>query len=85
MLEGMKKQIFDYVQLSLQGTGMAALGTLSIFEPRLETVLFGGICILLGLGVAFVNKGNNMSPMTLVFIFMGTLSIDTILFGLLNK
>ncbi len=54
----MRKRFFNYIQLSLQGTGIAALGTLSIFEPKLETVLFGGMCLLLGLGVALLNKEN---------------------------
>lgn len=53
----MKKRILDYIQLSLQGTGIAALGTLSIFEPKFETVIFGGMCILGGLLIAIKNKG----------------------------
>lgn len=54
----MKKRILDYLQLSLQGTGIATLGTLSIFEPKLETVLFGGMCLIGGLLIAIRNKGN---------------------------
>lgn len=52
----MKKRILDYLQLSLQGTGIAALGTLNIFEPKQETLIFGGICILCGLIIAVFNK-----------------------------
>lgn len=53
----MKKRVLDYLQLSLQGVGIASLGTLSIFEPKLETMLFGGMCMLLGLVIALFNKG----------------------------
>ncbi|MBQ7456662.1 MAG: hypothetical protein IJS54_03535 [Desulfovibrio sp.] len=54
--EGMKKRILDYLQLSLQGTGLTALGTLNIFEPKLETLIFGGACVLCGLIIAISNK-----------------------------
>lgn len=53
----MKKRVLDYLQLSLQGVGIASLGTLSIFEPKLETILFGGMCIFLGLGITIINRG----------------------------
>lgn len=53
----MKKRVLDYLQLSLQGVGIASLGTLSIFEPKLETILFGGMCMLLGLGIVLINRG----------------------------
>ena len=52
----MNKRILDYVQLSLQGTGIACLGTLCIFEPKIETLIFGGGCMFLGLIVAILNK-----------------------------
>lgn len=52
----MKKRILDYLQLSLQGVGIASLGTLSIFEPKPETMLFGGMCLLLGLGIAMIKR-----------------------------
>ena len=52
----MKKRILDYLQLSLQGTGLAALGTLNIFEPKRETLIFGGVCVLCGLVIAIFNK-----------------------------
>lgn len=52
----MKKRILDYIQLSLQGTGIASLGTLSIFEPKFETVFFGGMCLIGGLIIAILNK-----------------------------
>lgn len=52
----MKKRILNYLQLSMQGIGIASLGTLSIFEPKIETLLFGGICIIFGLLIAIFNK-----------------------------
>ena len=52
----MKQRILNYLQLSLQGTGIAALGTLNIYEPKLETLLFGGVCIICGLIIAITNK-----------------------------
>lgn len=52
-----EKRILDYLQLSLQGTGIAALGTLSIFEPKFETVIFGEMCLIGGLLIAIKNKG----------------------------
>ncbi|WP_165073078.1 hypothetical protein [Desulfovibrio sp. ZJ200] len=52
----MKKRILDYLQLSLQGTGIAALGTLNIFEPKQETLVFGCVCVLCGLIIAVFNK-----------------------------
>ena len=52
----MRKRILDYEQLSLQGTGLACLGTLSIFEPKTETLVFGGGCMVLGLIVAILNE-----------------------------
>lgn len=47
------------MQLTLQGIGIASLGTLNIFEPRFETLLLGCSSILLGLIIAFINKGQN--------------------------
>lgn len=55
--ENVKKRILDYLQLTLQGTGIASLGTLSIFEPKFETVLYGGMCLLMGLIIAAINRG----------------------------
>ena len=52
----MKKRILTYLQFSLQGTGVAALGTLNIYEPKAETLIFGGVCIICGLIIAIVNK-----------------------------
>lgn len=52
----MKKRILTYLQFSLQGTGVAALGTLNIYEPKAETLIFGGVCIICGLVIAIVNK-----------------------------
>ncbi len=52
----MIKRILNYIQLSLQGVGIAALGTLNIYEPRTETLIFGGLSLLGGLLVAALNK-----------------------------
>ena len=52
----MKKRVLTYLQFSLQGTGVAALGTLNIYEPKAETLIFGGVCIICGLIIAIVNK-----------------------------
>lgn len=54
----MKKRVLDYLQLALQGTGIASLGTLSIFEPKIETVIYGCMCLALGLIIAILNKGD---------------------------
>lgn len=54
----MKKRILDYIQFSLQGVAIASLGTLSIFEPKLETMLYGGMCLLLGLGITIIKRSN---------------------------
>ena len=54
----MKKRVLDYLQLALQGTGIASLGTLSIFEPKTETVVYGCMCLALGLIIAILNKGD---------------------------
>ena len=52
----MRNKILDYLQLSLQGIGIASLGTLSIFEPKLETVLYGGLSFILGLLIAMIKR-----------------------------
>ncbi len=52
----MKKRILDCLQLSLQGTGIAALGTLNIYEPKQETLVSGGVCLLRGLIITFFTK-----------------------------
>lgn len=52
----MKKRILNYMQLTLQGIGIASLGTLNIFEPKLETIILGCGCIILGLITSMVNK-----------------------------
>ena len=54
----MKKRILNYLQLSLQGVGIAALGTLNIFEPKVETLIFGGTSLICGLLIAIANKGD---------------------------
>lgn len=54
--DGYEKRILTYLQFSLQGTGVAALGTLNIYEPKAETLIFGGVCIICGLIIAIVNK-----------------------------
>lgn len=53
----MKKRILDYIQLTLQGIGIASLGTLNIFEPKMETIILGCGSMLIGLMVTIVNKG----------------------------
>lgn len=55
-MRNVKKRVLDYLQLTLQGTGLAALGTLNIFEPKAETLIFGGVCALGGLLIAIFNK-----------------------------
>lgn len=52
----MKKRILDYLQLSMQGIGIASLGTLNIFEPKVETMVLGMGSLLLGLVIAIYNK-----------------------------
>lgn len=52
----MKKRILDYLQLSLQGIGIASLGTMNILEPRMEILMLGGSSIMLGLILAVFNK-----------------------------
>lgn len=52
----MKKRILDYLQLSMQGIGIASLGTLNIFEPKVETMILGMGSLLLGLVIAIYNK-----------------------------
>ena len=52
----MIKRILNYIQLSLQGVGVAALGTLNIYEPKKETLIFGGLSLLGGLLIAALNK-----------------------------
>jgi hypothetical protein len=54
----LKKRILNYLQLSLQGVGIAALGTLNIFEPKVETLIFGGTSLICGLLIAIANKGD---------------------------
>lgn len=51
----MKKRILDYMQLTLQGIGIASLGTLNIFEPKIETIILGCGSVILGLLIAIVN------------------------------
>lgn len=53
----MKKRILDYMQLAMQGIGIASLGTLNIYEPKEETIIFGGVSLCLGLLIAFFNRG----------------------------
>lgn len=52
----MIQRMLNYIQLSLQGVGIAALGTLHISEPKQETLVFGGISLLGGLLIAALNK-----------------------------
>lgn len=54
----MKKRILDYMQLCLQGIGIASLGTLNIFEPKLETIILGCGSMVIGLLIVIVNKGH---------------------------
>lgn len=82
----MKKRILDYLQLSLQGTGIASLGTLSIVEPKFETVLFGSMRLGDWLAYShFEQRELDMSPMTLAFIFMASLGIGGILYAIYGK
>lgn len=52
----MIKRILDYLQLSLQGIGIASLGTLSIFAPKTDTIIYGSLCLFCGLIIAFFNR-----------------------------
>ena len=52
----MKKRILDYMQLTFQGIGIASLGTLNIFEPRVETLIFGVGSLAFGVAVAIINR-----------------------------
>lgn len=52
----MKKRILDYMQLAMQGIGIASLGTLNIFDPKPETVVLGSVSLCMGLLIAVFNK-----------------------------
>lgn len=54
----MKKRFLDYMQLSFQGIAIASLGTLSIMEPKTETLVYGLGCLFFGLAVAVLKKGD---------------------------
>lgn len=56
MIEKMRKRILDYIQISMQGIGIASLGTLNIFEPKIETVILGTGSLLIGLAIAVINR-----------------------------
>ena len=53
----MRKRVLGYLQLSLQGIGIASLGTMNVFEPRPEVLLLGGTSLILGLIIACIYKG----------------------------
>ena len=50
------KRVVKYIQLSPQGVGIAALGTLNIHEPKPETLISGGLSLLGGLLILVLNK-----------------------------
>ena len=52
----MKKRILTYLQYTLHGSGVASLGTLNIYDPKSETLIFGGLCIICGLIILVFNK-----------------------------
>lgn len=56
----MKKRILDYLQLSLQGIGIASLGTLNIFQPKVETLVLGVGSLFFGLLITIFNKDENL-------------------------
>lgn len=56
MVGAMRKRILDYTQLSMQGIGIASLGTLNIFEPKMETLLLGVGSLVIGLAIATIKR-----------------------------
>lgn len=44
------------MQLSMQGIGIASLGTMNIFEPRAEILILGVSSLVIGLIMAVINK-----------------------------
>lgn len=52
----MKKRFLEYMQLSFQGIAIASLGTLSIMEPKTETLVYGMGCLFFGLAIAIIKK-----------------------------
>ena len=69
----MKKRILTYLQFSLQGTGVAALGTLNIYEPKAAHYRHrqqGGV---------------SMSIMTAATIFVVVLTIGGVVYALYGK
>ncbi|WP_298069555.1 hypothetical protein [uncultured Mailhella sp.] len=60
-----------YIQLSLQGVGIAALGTLNIHEPKPETLISGGLSLFGGLLILVLNKeALTMNVMTAAIVFV---------------
>lgn len=51
----MRKRILEYFQMSLLGIGVASLGTFNIFEPKIETLIYGGSSLMLGLLFTLIN------------------------------
>lgn len=44
------------MQLSMQGIGIASLGTLSIFEQKIETLIYGIGSLIIGLAITYINR-----------------------------